>query len=301
MRGRSLLVAGVLAAGALVPQVADARPTFPETIPLPTGFQPEGIAIGRGSTFYAGSLATGAVIRGDLRTGEIETLVPSAGGPAVGIEVDGMNRVWVAGGPSGEVRVYDGTTGELLALYGGATGFLNDLVVTNDAVYVTNSFAPTLVVVPLGPGGTLPDPADVEQLPLVGFPAVPGFNANGIEAWPDGRLIVAHSSERALYAVDPSTGIAERIDVGQDLAFADGITLQGTRLYVVQNRLNQIAVVQLHPSLASGEVIDVITDPSFDVPTTVGLFGNATYVVNARFGTPSPGTADFDVVRAERT
>jgi hypothetical protein len=32
----------------------------------------------------------------------------------------------------------------------------------------------------------------------------------------------------------------------------------------------------------------------------VALFGNATYVVNARFGNPSPGTATYDAVRTER-
>ena len=43
---------------------AAAKATFPETIPLPTGFQPEGIAIGNGTTFYVGSIPTGAVYRG---------------------------------------------------------------------------------------------------------------------------------------------------------------------------------------------------------------------------------------------
>ena len=42
---------------------------FPAVIQLPIGFQPEGIEIGRGTTFYVGSVATGAIFRGDLRTG----------------------------------------------------------------------------------------------------------------------------------------------------------------------------------------------------------------------------------------
>jgi hypothetical protein len=67
----------------------------------------------------------------------------------------------------------------------------------------------------------------------------------------------------------------------------------------VQNRLNQIAVIGLDPDLASGTIQNMITNPDFDVPTTVALFGNATYVVNARFGIPSPETAD-SVVRTER-
>jgi sugar lactone lactonase YvrE len=301
VRTRTALIAGLCSLSFALPTAASAQnDNFPETIPLPTGFQPEGIATGRGSTFYAGSLATGAVLKGDLRTGVTQVLVSSAGGPAVGIAVDAKNRVWVAGGPSGEIRAYDGSTGDLLGLYDGGAGFINDLVVTRNAVYATNSFSPALAVVPLGPGGSLPPNGAAGQLPLVDFPAVPGFNANGIEAGQDGRLIVAHSSERSLYAVDPSTGAAERIDVGGELPFVDGITRQGNTLYAVQNRLNQIAVIRLAPDLASGTIQNAITNPDFDVPTTVALFGDATYVVNARFGTPSPGDTDFAVVRTER-
>ena len=54
---------------------------FPAVIQLPTGFQPEGIEIGKGTTFYVGSVATGAIYRGDLRTGQGAILVPGCGGP----------------------------------------------------------------------------------------------------------------------------------------------------------------------------------------------------------------------------
>ena len=125
---RSFLAVGACAVvGLLAPQAASAASPFPARIDLPPFFQPEGIAVGRGTTFYAGSLATGAVIRGDLRTGTFETdFVESASGPAVGVEVDALNRVWVAGGPSGQIRVYDGETGEQLAQYQAPmAGFLN--------------------------------------------------------------------------------------------------------------------------------------------------------------------------------
>jgi hypothetical protein len=128
---------------------------------------------------------------------------------------------------------------------------------------------------------------------------VPGFNANGIEAW-RGQLIVAHSALQTLFAVDPATGEATEIDLGQKLPNVDGITRQGSRLFAVQNRLNQIAVIDLDPSLASGSVSGVVTDADFLVPTTVALFGSGLYVVNAKFGTPPAGTP-FEVVRAERT
>ena len=63
-------IAAVVAASAALAK------SFPATIALPTGFQPEGIAEGDGPTFFVGSIPTGAVFRGDLRTGEGEVLVP---------------------------------------------------------------------------------------------------------------------------------------------------------------------------------------------------------------------------------
>ena len=60
---------------------------FPEVIPLPNGFQPEGIATGTGTTFFVGSIPTGAVYRGDLRSGQTEELVPAqAGRNSIGLK-----------------------------------------------------------------------------------------------------------------------------------------------------------------------------------------------------------------------
>ncbi|HZN21437.1 MAG TPA: hypothetical protein VFB57_02625, partial [Gaiellaceae bacterium] len=53
-------------AGALVLAATPASGArdWPDVIPLPTGFQPEGIDIAGGHTFYVGSIPTGAVYRG---------------------------------------------------------------------------------------------------------------------------------------------------------------------------------------------------------------------------------------------
>ncbi|MBA2294465.1 MAG: hypothetical protein H0W16_04960 [Actinobacteria bacterium] len=50
----------------------------------------------------------------------------------------------------------------------------------------------------------------------------------------------------------------------------------------------------------SGTVERTITDPDFDVPTTIDRFGNHLYAVNARFGTPNADTATYAVVHADR-
>jgi len=282
--------------------------SFPDVIPVPNGFQPEGIAIGTGTTFYVGSIPTGAVYRGDLRTGEGEVLVPAqAGRFAIGLKYDDRSGLlFVAGGPTGFAYVYNGDTGANVAAIQLTTlpSFINDVVVTKDAAYFTNSFQPFLYRVPLENNGSLPAVPASEEIPLGGdYQFTPGaFNANGIAATPNGKtLIIVNSTEGVLYNVDPTTGVATRIDLGTGaVPNGDGILLQGKTLYAVQNQLNQIAVVELSADLTSGTVAETITDADFRVPTTIASFGDSLYAVNARFGTvPTPDT-EYEVVRVSR-
>jgi sugar lactone lactonase YvrE len=285
-----------------VPASAD---TFPDIIPLPNGWRPEGIASGRGTTFYAGSLADGAIYRGDFRTGEGAVFVDGiAGNVAVGMYVDQpSNYLFVAGGPTGQGRVYDAASGELLETYQFQTDttFVNDVVVTREAAYFTDSFRPILYRVALCPAGALTD--GYEEIPLTGdFVQASGFNANGIEATPDGTwLLIVQSVTGQLFRVDPHTGAATSIDLGGALlSNGDGLRFAGQYLYVVQNRLNQIAEVRLSAELTAGEVLRTISDSAFQVPTTIASFGDALYAVNARFDiTPTP-TTEYEAVRVVR-
>jgi sugar lactone lactonase YvrE len=295
------LLALVLAA--VTPALAQA--VFPAVIPLPNGFQPEGIAVGYGSTFFAGSIPTGSIYRGSLRTGEGQVLVPpQEGRAAIGLDFDKRSAyLFVAGGPTGQAYVYDSETGASIAEYTftAPTGtFINDVIVTREAAYFTNSFQPYLYRVPLGPAGSWVDGAMFEVIELGGdFTQVAGFNTNGIAATPNGKwLIIVNSTLGALYRVDPDSGDATLIDLGGvTLSNGDGILLEGRTLYVVQNQLNQIAVVELSPGFTSGVVIDTITDEDFRVPTTVASFGRYLYAVNARFGTPPTPETEYEIVQ----
>ena len=297
----------VLSVGMIAAAPAQA---FPDVLPLPPGFQPEGIAVGKGTTFYVGSIPTGAIYRGDLRTGEGSLLVqPQTGRSAIGMKYDERTGyLLVAGGMTGFAYVYDGETGATIAAIQLTTdpSFINDVVVTKDAAYFTNSRQPIIYRVPLADNGELPDPIVVEEIELTGDyvfnPAPTAFNANGIAATPNGKtLIIVNSTEGALYNVDPETGIATRIDLGGDsVPRGDGILLQGKTLYVVQNFLNQIAVVELNQDLTEGTIVDIITSPLFRVPTTIARFGASLYAVNARFDTPPTATTEYEVVRVPR-
>jgi sugar lactone lactonase YvrE len=299
-----LLLAFILAAPGLAAAANPAQP-FPAIIALPDGWQPEGIVSGYGTTLYAGSLATGAIYQADARTGEGFVVVPAQGRPAVGLDFDERTGyLFVAGGPSGTGTVYDTRTGAAVAMFQFATSatFVNDVIVTPDAAYFTDSMRGVLYAVPLSPSG---QPAATFTAISLGpdFAAQAGvFKANGIVATPSGdALIVVNSSLGRLYRVDPDTGAVMAIDLGgATLPAGDGLLLHGQTLYVVQNRLNQIAVVTLDPDLTSGAVVDTITHPAFAVPTTVTRLGSWLYAVNARFGTPPTPTTPYSIVQVTR-
>ena len=250
----------------------------------------------------------GPVYRGDLQTGEGDVLVPAQDGrAAIGLKYDERTGLlFVAGGPTGFAYIYNGETGENVTEIPLTTApsFINDVVVTKGAAYFTNSFQPTLYRVPLENNGQLPSTPDVEEIALVGdYQFTPGaFNANGIAATPNGKtLIIVNSTEGALYNVDPTSGEATLIDLGGgSVPNGDGILLQGKTLYVVQNRLNQIAVIELNSDLTVGTIVDTITSSDFRVPTTIARFGDSLYAVNARFGTPPTPDTEYEFVRVPR-
>ncbi len=280
-----------------------AKGSFPETIPLPNGFQPEGIAIGKGDTFYVGSIPTGAVYAGSLRTGTGNVLVPGATGrAATGLEYD-FGRLWVSGAGTGKAFVYSARSGELLKELQLATStgptFINDVVVTWRAAYFTDSQRPVIYKVEKSWWGS---PGAVTAIPLTGdYQHVPGFNLNGIEATPSGKTLLAvQSATGRLFSIDSKTGATKLIDVGAPLPNGDGILLHGRTLYVVQNQLDKIAVVKLNHSLTRGVITREITDDDFDVPTTIGKFGKWLYAVNARFGRASGPDATYQVVQVRR-
>jgi DNA-binding beta-propeller fold protein YncE len=305
-------VAVVLSLATVAAGIAQGKPpVFPNLIPLPANFGSEGIAVGNGSTFYVGSFtppALGQILVGDLRTGSLAELVPT-GRPAVGMKFDSRTHfLYVAGGASGGGTVYDAHSGAEIAFYQflppGVSGIINDVVVTREAAYFTDSVGPFLGRVALGPGGQ-PGDAALIQLPanfgVRGGCAGPGPRANGIAATPNGEhLIVVHTSEGQLYLVDTATFTVVPIDVtGGDFAgggavcSGDGLILDGKTLYVAQFDLQRVAVVELSPDHLSGVITRYITEPfqsnpATKFPTTIAEFGSSLYAVTYGARPPTP-------------
>ena len=271
----------------------------PDRIELPDGFRPEGIASGPGRSVYVGSIPTGRVLEIDTKTGTADEAVPAREGhAAIGLKYDGRkDRLFVSGGPTGKAFVYDASSGGELAAFqltpAGSPTFINDVVLTSRVAYFTDSMQPVIYAVKR-------NLSDVRRIRLRGFPMVAGFNLNGIEAAHDGRVLLAvQSPTGVLWRIDPATGAYAAVDLGgTTLTNGDGLLLLGKRtLLVVQNQLNQIAVVRLDRGYASGRVVHTITDPGFDVPTTVARKRGSLFLPNARFTTPPTPETEYWVTR----
>jgi hypothetical protein len=313
---RSRLTPIVGAFALIVVAAASAAAPFPDVIELPTGWRPEGIEAGREHTLYVGSIPTGAVRQIDARTDELAedgfpgfTLVqPTTGRSATGIEYDKKHeRLFVAGGGTGQAYVYDALTGAPIEDYlltpltpTVTQRFINDTVLTKDAVYFTESRQPWFYRLPLDKDGTLPADSDVQKIELKGdYVHTAGVNnLNGIVATPNGKTLIAvQSNTRSLFKIDPLTGFADLIELtGGDAMNGDGLLLEGTTLYVVQNQLNRVAIVELAEDLGSGTIVGHLTNPNLRVPTTIDRQAGRLYLPNARFGIMNPDTADFEVV-----
>ena len=297
---RLLLVATAVAAG--LTSVAGAQTAFPSRIDLPNGFRPEGIAIA-GEQFFVGSIPTGAVYRGSLRTGKGAILVPAVTGrAAIGMKAD-RGRLFVAGGPTGNGYVYNARTGALITSYvfSASGSFINDVVVTKKAAWFTDSSKPVLYRVALTGNG---QPAKTFSTVTLSGDYVhgTGFNVNGIDATPNGKTLVFVQSNSGKLFTSGANGVARAITLagGESVPNGDGILLDGKTLYVVQNQLNAIATISLAPNLGSGRVVRRISSPDFDVPTTIAEQGSRLYAVNARFSTPPTPTTEYWVTKVTK-
>jgi hypothetical protein len=274
---------------------AAARPPAPDVIHLPNGFGPEGLT-SSGKTFYTGSIATGAVLKGNLRTGAVRQLVPAhSGRSSLGMEV-ARRRLFVAGGPSGSLFVYNARTGADLASFDVNGGFVNDVIVTRRGAYFTDSAKKQLYVLRNGHARTLRLSGDVQ------YDDDPNtFELNGIDAARGGRALISVQSRTGdLFRIDPRTGVTRRIRVtGGDLTNGDGILLRGRTLYLVRNQNDEIAVVKLGRRLRAGRVVRTLTNPNLDVPTGITSFRGSLYAVNAKFGQSGPDVP-YEVVRVSR-
>jgi hypothetical protein len=317
--GRRLLLATttVLASFALVlsgtssatarDRAQDSHPRpAPRTVALPDGFRPEGIASGPGTTYYAGSMADGRIVTGDLRRATSRVLLPAAAGRAIrGMQLDRRTRLlWATGnvGTVGHVWAVSTRTGRVVrdVTVPGAQ-FLNDLVVSRRAVWVTDSRVDRLTRIALTRCGA-PTSAAPTFLALTGaWPTTGDTRANGVRQLSRGHLVLDHSTAGGLWDVSTRTGVARAIPVrGTTLVGGDGVERRGSTLWVVRGT-DDASVAQLRLQHRRGgwtaRFQSRLTDPTLDVPSTATFAGGYLWAVNARFGVASPETASYWITR----
>ena len=292
MKGRHVVLTVVAAAVMLAvagPASAQARPA---SYALPgSAVYPEGITFEESTgNFYVTSTSDGTVFRGNVDRPEASVFIPGDGRPfsAVGTKVDdAADRLYVAGGRTGEVRIYSTATGALLqTLTTGEGGFLNDLVLTGSGAFVTDSTRPILWRIPPG-GGAIEPFLDFTGTVLA---YRPGFNLNGIVVTEDGRyLIVSQSNTGRLFRITIATKEVAAVDLGDQLVPGDGLLLRGQTLYAVAG--GAVVRVTLSADFTSGRVYSRTIDRRFRSPTTIAFARDRMLVVNSQFparsGTPT--------------
>lgn len=297
------MVSMTLVLGLVTPAAAVSR-----AIVLPGAISAEGITAGRGSTFYAGDLFGGDIFRGDIRRGTAERFIDVPDGTqSVGMDLHlRHDLLFVAGGPitvsgpagSGKAYVYNTRTRAMVASYtlgAPGTSIVNGVTVTPAGAWFTDSLQPKLYFVPIVAG----KPGPLRTLELTGPAAgAPGtFFINDITSTPSGRtLLVAPGGK--LCTIDPFTGTSRVVD-GVEIPFADGLVLDGRRLWAVQLG-NVVSRWRLSDDLSSGTSDGEITDPLFAEPVTAAKFGHRLAVVNSHLGTGFPPTnPTYEVVVVE--
>jgi sugar lactone lactonase YvrE len=298
--GLVVLGAIVTAAGSVAadpgPDDATAAATRVFTLAPSTHGNPEGVAAEPlTGAFFVGATGDGTIYRGTLGNPTAEVFIPGATGKsAVGLKI-ARGRLFVAGGATGDIVVYDLFTRRQVGAFAtGTGGFLNDLaVMPSGDVFVTDSFRPTLwhvTAAQLRAGRGTPEAISVA--PEIVYQAGV-FNLNGIVPLDNNTLIVVNSNNGALFRID----LARRGRTIQQIAAdpvigGDGMLLDRGRLVVVQGSPAQLTIVDLDRRATRGTIVAHITDPTLRGPSTVARDRDRLLVVNADFAT---STAPFTV------
>jgi sugar lactone lactonase YvrE len=269
--------------------------TIRYTIPGDKVF-PEGVAYDRRTgNFYVGSFADGTIYRGNIK--EPDKTSPFLPGgvdgrtKAQGLKVDNQGKLWVSGGKTGKMWIYDTGDGHLIASFdsGVQPTQINDVTLAPDgSAYFTDSLSPYLYRV-------APDSKGVLQLErwidFTGTPfayqsgtGIQGINANGIEASRDGRyLLVVQTNAGKIFRIETATKTVSEVDLsGFSVAGGDGLWLDGQTLYISLNSKRLIVGTRLARDFSKGKVLGSFTDPSFTFISTIAKDGNRLLVVNSQ-------------------
>ena len=277
-----------LAAGAGVASAKPATERLFTLQPDPAG-NPEGIAFDKQSkAFFVSITEGGAIYRGTLDSDTVSPFI-TGDGAAIGLE-ERHGLLYVAGGPTGSIKVYDIDTGALVARFEtGSGGFVNDLVVTGRGdIFATDSLRPFLWHVTreqVEAGSGDPQSLDVSEIPYDA-----GFNVNGIVKKGSRRLVVVDSNGGGLYRIKLGPGQDSIQDIrqieGATAPGGDGLLLDRGRLIAVLGDEEELAFYKLRSGARRATLKDTRTSELFERPSTIARAKKHYLVVNADFNEP---------------
>jgi hypothetical protein len=245
-------------------------------------------------TFFVGTFHDGSIYRGDPKDPTVRVFLegqPGQGASGIGVTGD---RLVVAGGMYGDIRLYDLQTRARVGKFAtGFGGFLHGLHVTDAGdVWVTDAARPVLWrltadQIVAGEGTPTSIPLDPE-IPHIGTPD----NVEGVVALSATRLVVVRYADGALYRID----LDPQAPRGRTITPITGATVPlGSRMILDDGRLviadeNGLSVVELSDDATSGTIVTRLRDPSFRDTTAVTRVGDRYLVVNAAWNDPPPYT-----------
>jgi len=263
-----------------------ARP-LPETIAYPEGIVWDQTA----DVYYVVSAANGAIVRVNFADNTSIPIV--AGGQlgsgdaaefpmALGLKLDDIGRLWIAGGVRGDVHIVDTRTGQQvkhLTRPDGPPSLFNDLAFAGEAAFVTDSSRPIIWRISRNGAeiGDLEPWLDLEDE----IPHAEGPNLNGVVATPDGSTLIAvQMNTGLLWKVDIARRAISQIDLGGVLLQSgDGLVLDGRRLYATVQDTQEIVAIDLAQDYATGSIAGRLRDERFVAPATAFLRGGSLFVV----------------------
>lgn len=261
---------------------------------------PGGIAYHEASdALIVGSTRDGTLFRGSPGVESVQVWLPGgADGRTTtsGLNTDQRGRLYVGGGPTNRLWIYDlASTRPLATLAGLPGGFVNDVTIAADGTgYATDSLRHVIYRITERDGRWQMLPwLDLSRGQL---PVEEGHNLNGIIAAGEANLLTVNSRTGALYRIDRGSGQVTEVDLGGTRLYGgDGLLPRDDRLYVVQGGLSpqnprsQVTVLRLAPDLSRGTVEHVITDPAFRHPSTARIAHDRLLVVNSQYNTGQTG------------
>lgn len=273
---------------------------------------PESVAYDRDTRdFYVGGLLDGALVRGNAADAGKAQVVspPGADGrvSAAGMKIDRRKRLWIAGGESRKLFVYQLPALAPVATFTvgssdkGEKRVVNDMAITDDGEgYITDSSFPALYHVTSGDGAKLAIEEIAVDAAVVKYTGA--YNLNGVVVTPDQRaLILVQTSTGKVFRFERATRTFSAVDLaGGSVPAGDGLAIAGQDLLVACNATGSIARIRMADDFRSGKVTSNERNAALAFPTALAVDGDGVLVVSSQIDaliTGKPASLPFTVSR----